>query len=227
MNGHEKNFFEAFRRAEGWIDANPALVPSEVAAQVSALKTLNTSLAACTANQDEEARSTNAASVIIRQRRAELRAHHLVPIARVARSVVHLTPELRVALRVPDRKAHDEALIASASAIASIGEANQQLLVEHGLAMDFITHLHAATSALRQVVDQRGQSRSRGVGATKSVRIELARGRRVLQALDVALSRTLRDNPSRLAEWHTAKRVPRRRTSATTTDTASTPAQAA
>jgi hypothetical protein len=143
----------------------------------------------------------------VQQLRAELRQHHLVPIAAVARSVITVTPELAAVLRVPAAAADDAKFLASANAIAKLGEAHKDLVVQHGLAVSFVEDLRAAASALQAALDERRQAMSRRVGATQAIAAELKMGRLAVQALDIALTRVLRSQPGLLAAWRNAKRV--------------------
>jgi hypothetical protein len=141
------------------------------------------------------------------QLRRDLRQDHLVPIAAMARSVVKITPELEVALRVPRPDANDAKVLASANAIANIGDAHKDVLVQHGLPANFVDELRAQAATLQTAADERRQAKSRRVGATKAIADELKTGRRVVQALDIVLTRALRAQPGLLAEWQNTKRV--------------------
>ena len=98
-------------------------------------------------------------------------------------------------------------MLASANAIANIGEAHKDLLVQHGLPTTFVDDLRAAAAALQAAKDERRMATSRRVGATKAIGAELKIGRLVVQSLDIALTRVLRAQPGLLAEWRNAKRV--------------------
>ena len=210
MRTRDTRVYQSSRRMEGFVEARPSIVPPEVAGQVTALKEANTRIGDSFAEQDEQQRSWRAATAIVHQRRVELRQYHLLPIAAVARSVVDLTPELRVALRVPKASTNVDRLLAAAVAMARIGEQHQQVLVAHGLHSDFVASLRQAEFALRQALDERDQIQIGRVNATQSVRGNVAAARLAGRALDVALTRALRGNPPELAEWRSAKRVPPR-----------------
>lgn len=207
MKSDEKRQAQSLRGAEGWIDLHPTLVPPEAAGQVEALKAVNQSLAQYSVDQEHQDRARSAGTVTVQQLRRELRQDHLKPIAKMARTVVQVTPELAVALRVPRQTADDEKLLASANAIAKIGDEHKDVLVQHGLPANFVDELQAAAATLKAAVDARRQAKSGRVGATKSIAEELKKGRLVVQALDIVITRALRGQPGPLAEWKNTKRA--------------------
>jgi hypothetical protein len=207
MKTHDDRVSQMLRGVEGWVDAHPTLLPAEAANQVETLRGVNQRLAQYVIDQEQHDRARSGATVNIQQLRHDLRQDHLVPIATMARSVVTITPELEVALRVPRIEADNAKLLASANAIAAIGEAHKDVLVQHGLPTTFVDELRAEAAELQTAVDGRRQAQSSRVGATKSIAVELKAGRLAVQRLDVVLRRTLRAQPGLLAEWQNTKRV--------------------
>lgn len=207
MNAYEARVTQAFRSVEGWADAHIALIPPEAAGQVEVLRGVNQRLAQCVIDQEHEGRAHSGGTVTVQQLRLELRRDHLVPIAAMARSVVTVTPELAIALRVPIPKADDTKLLASANAIAKFSDAHKDVLLQHGLPASFVEDLRAAAAALQAALNERRQIMSRRVGATTSIGAELKMGRLVVLSLDIAFTRVLRTQPGLLAEWRNAKRV--------------------
>ena len=124
MNAYEARVAQSFLSVEGWANSHTALIPPEAAGQVVVLHGVNERLAQCAIEQEHQGRARVGGTVTVRQLRQELRQNHLVPVAAMARSVVAETPELTVALRVPRPTANDATLLASANAIANIGEAH-------------------------------------------------------------------------------------------------------
>jgi hypothetical protein len=207
MNAHDKRVSQSFRSVEGWADSHPDLIPPEAAGQVAALRRVNARLAQYVIDQEHLDRTTVGNTVTVQQLRRELWQNHLVPIAGMARGVVTVTPELEVALRVPRPTTDDEKVLASANAIAKIGEAHREVLVQHGLSTNFVEELRADAAALQAAVDERRQAKSRRVGATKAIAAELKVGRLVVKTLDIVFTRALRDQPGLFAEWRNTKRV--------------------
>jgi hypothetical protein len=207
MKASQMRVSQSYRGAEGWIDAHPTLVPPEAAGQVEALKGVNQRLAQYVIDQEHQGRAAIGGTATVQQLRRELRQHYLLPIAAIARTVVKITPELEVALRVPRQDAADEKVLASANAIAKIGEEHKDVLVQHGLSATVVDELQAQAAALKAALDARRQTKSGRVGATKAIGEELKTGRLVVQALDIVITRALRGQPGPLAEWKNAKRA--------------------
>lgn len=207
MNAHDKRVAQSFRSVEVWADSHAALIPPEAAGQVEALRGVNQRLAQYVIDQEHEDRSSGGGTVTVQQLRRELWQNHLVPIAGMARGVVSVTPELEVALRVPRPTADDGKVLASANAIAKIGDAHREVLVQHGLSTNFVEELRADAAALQAAVNERRQAKSRRVGATKAIAAELKTGRVVVHTLDIVLTRALRAQPGLFAEWRNTKRV--------------------
>jgi len=207
MNGHDKRVAQSLRSVEGWADSHIDLIPAEAAGQVEVLRGVNARLAQYVIDQEHENRTWGAGTVTVQQLRRELWQNHLVPIAGMARGVVAITPELEVALRVPQPTADDAKVLASANAIAKIGDAHKEVLVQHGLSTNFVEELRADAAALQVAGDERRQAKSRRVGATKAIAAELKKGRLVVRTLDIVLTRALRGQPGLFAEWRNTKRV--------------------
>ena len=207
MNAHEKRVAQSFRGVEAWADAHTDLIPAEAAGQVEALRGVNQHVGQYAIDQEHHDRAGIGGTVTVKQLRQDLWQNHLVPVAAMARSVITVTPELAVALRVPRPTADVEKLLASANAIATIGGANKDVLVQHGLPTKFVDDLRAAAAALKAAIDARRQAKSLRVGATKAIGAELKTGKLVVQTLDIAFTRVLRAQPGLLAEWKNTKRV--------------------
>ena len=93
------------------------------------------------------------------------------------------------------------------------------MLVEHGLAPDFLARLRDAISSLRASVDGRGTARTAQVKATQQLAVGLGLGTRYVQIMDAALTKALQADTATLAGWWNAKRITTKgvRTSGTST----------
>jgi hypothetical protein len=207
MNAQEKRVSQSFRSVEGWADSHKDMIPPEAAGQLEVLRGVNERLAQYVIDQEHQVRLRVGGTALLQQLRQELRQNYLVPIAAMARSVVAITPELAVALRVPQVTADDAKVLASANAIANIGDAHKEVLVQHGLAANLVAELRAKAVSFQAAIDDRRQMTSRRVGATKAIKTELKTGRLVVQSLDIAITRVIRAQPALLAEWRNTKRV--------------------
>ena len=207
MKSQYTRAYQALRRVDDWVGANPTLVPADVQPQVAALNVVTAALGTQSAAQDENRRREAAGNVSVKELRRELRVHHIAPLARVARLVLTETPALRAAFRLPKRRASGEALIAAAQAMAKIGQEHEQLFAQHGLSATFVADLLQQATALKQAIDDRATVRSAVAAATKEITTQVLAGRKTVHSLDVALVRILRHNPAALASWRSAKRI--------------------
>jgi hypothetical protein len=81
------------------------------------------------------------------------------------------------------------------------------VLVENGLAPDFVAQLGRGMDALKVSVDSRGAARAKQVSATKQLTTSLGLGKQYVQIMDAALTKALKSDPAKLAEWKNARRV--------------------
>jgi hypothetical protein len=130
----------------------------------------------------------------------------MAPIAKVARALHGAVPGIGV-LSMPKWNVSTPEVITAATAIAQKAEIYKDVLVESGLPADFIEQLTAATAALKGSFDGRGLARASRVAATRGVGSELALGRRTVAIIDVIVTREVRSEPTKLAEWEQLKRV--------------------
>jgi hypothetical protein len=207
MQSSHTRVYQALRRVAGWGTANAALVPPEIKTQFDTTVSISGDIGQHAAAQDEARRTERASAVTVKGVRTDLRQHHLIPLARIARTVLSATPELRASLLVPPGKANHETLIAAANGMAAIGAAHQQTLVDHGLSVDFVAAIRSQAGALQQAIDTRGQARTQLVASTKAVHADVDAARKVMHLLDVVFSRVLRKDPAALASWKNAKHV--------------------
>ena len=130
----------------------------------------------------------------------------MAPIAKVARALRGTVPGIGV-LSLPRGNVQTAAVITAATAMAQKGEIYKDVLVESGLPADFVAQLMAAAAALKASLDGRGLARASRVAATRGVGSELALGRRVVAILDAVVTRQIRSEPAKVAEWEQLKRV--------------------
>jgi hypothetical protein len=207
MQASHTRVYQALRRVVGWATANAVLVPPEHKTQFDTAVTISGAIGQHATAQDEARRTERASAVTVKGVRNDLRQHHLMPLARVARTVLTATPELRAALKIPPRGANQETLIAAANGMAAIGTVHQQVLVEHGLSANFVADITTQAAALQQAIDRKGQSRTELVASTQGLHADIAAARKIIHLLDVVFSRVLRTDPAALASWKNAKRA--------------------
>ena len=130
----------------------------------------------------------------------------MASIVKVARALRGTVPGIGV-LAMPKGNIQTAALITAATVLARKAETYKEVLVENGLPSDFIEQLEAAVLTLKGSLDARGLARAARSSATRGVGSEIALGRRVVMIMDATLTRVLRSQPTKLAEWEHVKRV--------------------
>ena len=221
MDSKQQRVLQALRRVQAWCAANPEHVPAPVPPGTTwspltrQLDTLNTLVAQAThAAAEQGVQSTRATldasgeSSLRQHLRAEMHA-----VAQVARALRKSVPGIGT-LKMPAWNTRVEKLLTAADTLSKQASTYQTVLVEHGLAPDFLAQLTAAASAVKASLDARGVARAGAASATKQVQVTLALGQQYGQIMDAALTKALKYDPARLAEWKHARRVTLRGTSA-------------
>lgn len=209
MNGYQERVFDSFRREQGWFAANPQYAAGNpsLANQVDALNGIVSRLTDHVTAQDTQGAQTLLISKDETEKRKELLSHQMASIAQVARALRGAVPGIGVLSPLPKGNASTSELIAAATAMGQKAEIYKDVLVESGLPADFVDQLTAATASLKASFDGRGLARASRVAATRGVESEVALGRRTVAILDVVVTRLLRAEPAKLAEWKQLKRV--------------------
>jgi hypothetical protein len=228
MDAYQERVGQSFRRVEGWFGANPQYVAANPAlgTQVEALSGIVRRLSDHVTAQDTKHAQSLLISKDEMEKRREVLSNQMVPIAKVARALRGTVPGIGV-LTVPKGNVPTPELITAATAMAEKAEIYKDVLVESGLRGNFIEQLTAAAAALKSSLDGRGLARASWVAATRGVESELALGRRVVSIIDAVITREIRSEPAKLAEWEQLKRVTVKgvavRTPVALVDTRSTP----
>ncbi len=214
MENKQERTLQALRRVQAWCAANPELVPAPVPPGTAwspltrQFDTLNRLVAQATAAAAEQAVQSSGATLDAsgeRSLRKHLRAE-MHAVTQVAQALRKSVPGIGM-LKMPSPRTRIEGLLEAADALAKQASTYETVLVEHGLAPDFLAQLGAAASALKASLDGRGAARASLVSATKQVRVTLSLGKQYVQIMDAALTKALKADHARLAEWKNARRV--------------------
>jgi len=207
MEQRQGSTLETIRRAQGFLDANNAIL-EEV--NQSGARTNLDRMAAELSQQAVEQRAgrVNSIGETAKQARLrkELRLHHMRPIAIVAQAHLSDVPELTKFQLPPARLSSSTKLVAAARAMADAASQHAQVLVGGGLAPDFGPKLLAAAQAVEDSVSGREVSLRRTVGATGALTDAEKRGRKALKVIDALVLPVLESNAQLLAEWRSVKR---------------------
>jgi hypothetical protein len=193
---------------QGWFAANPQYTASTpaLATQLDALNGIVQRLSDHATTQDTQRTQTLLVSKDEVEKRREVVSHQMKPIAKVARALRGTVPGISV-LSLPKGNVPTPQVINAATAMVQKAGIYKDVLVESGLPADFLEQLEKATAALKTSLDARGLARAGQVAATRGVANELSVGRRVVDIIDVTMTRLLRPQPAKLAEWEQLKRV--------------------
>ena len=208
MDAYQERVLQSFRREGAWFRANPQYVADnpQLGAQVEALDGIVIRMSDHAAAQDTQRAQSLLISKDEIEKRTEVLSHQMAPIAKVGRALQGTVPGIGV-LSLPKGNVSTPELITAATAMAQKAEIYKDVLVESGLPADFIDQLTAATAALKGSIDGRGLARASRVAATRGVAAEMAQGRRIVAIIDAVVTRVLRSDPVKLAEWNQLKRI--------------------
>ena len=97
--------------------------------------------------------------------------------------------------------------VAAADALTKQASTYESVLIENGLAADFIAQLQKAMNALRTSVDSRGIAVAARTRATTQLGVSIEIAVRCMTMMDAQLSKLLKSQQPALREWKNARRV--------------------
>src|SRR5262249_36940484 len=148
-------------RVQGWFVANPQYAAGnpQLANQVDALNGIVIRVSDHATAQETQRAQTLLISKDEIEKRRELVAHQMAPIAKVARALHGTVPGIGV-LSLPKGNVSTPRIVTAATAMAQKAEIYKDVLVESGLPADFIEQLQQAAAALKASIDGRGLARA-------------------------------------------------------------------
>lgn len=214
MDIRQQRVLQSHRRTLAWCAANPGLVPPAegppdawvpITRQLATLHTFVTTSTDAAAQQIVLARQTTLEAAGEPTLRQHLRDEMHVA-AQVAQALRKTVPGISI-IKMPPPNAQSEGLLKEAEAFTRQAFTYETVLVEHGLAPNFIAQLRDGISALKASVDGRGAARAAQVSATKLLAVSLEQGSKFVTILDASITKALKSDSAKLAEWRNAKRV--------------------
>jgi hypothetical protein len=139
-------------------------------------------------------------------------------IGRTARAMAEDVPGVNDKFRRPPGNCSDQALLATARAMAADAVEFKERFIEYGLPMDFLEDLNADIAAFEAAINAQQSGRRGHVTATAAIDEIIERGMKIVRRLDAIVRNRFRDDPARLAAWLSARhveRAPRRRQATT------------
>ncbi|MEP6622035.1 MAG: hypothetical protein ABJE47_22120 [bacterium] len=221
MNLQQQRVLQSFRRVQDFSAANPGLVPAPagqpdtwapLTRQLSAVSDVVVLLTTAAVEQNTQSVQATVGPTNEPLLRAAVR-DQLRHVTQVARALARTVPGIGT-LKMPPPGLQVESLLKAAQSTANQAATYETVLVEQGLAPDFVAQLGAAVTALRESIDRRGRARALLVSATQQVKVNLNLGQQYVSMMDAALTVALKSDSARMAEWKNAKRVTQKGVSA-------------
>jgi hypothetical protein len=206
MKAEQRSALRSFRRVHEFLAVHPlADAPEKFGKQSHELEQVLTALSQEAVKQEAGHRVTKGETKRQQALRETLWSAHMLPISRIAREAFGV-PGMDQKLKMPPKRADNEALVSAANAMAEVAERDPQVFVEHGLPQDFAQQLRTAAATLNDALGTRVESVRRRVSATASVSELIKRGRRAVRLLNAILAPRLAGDPDLLAAWKSVKR---------------------
>lgn len=210
----QQRVLQSHRRSIAWCVANPGLIPppegspdtwTPITRQLHALTTYVSDATTAAARQEvtgsQITLEASGETGLRRTLRQEMRS-----VTQVAQALKKSVPGISV-LRMPSHKVQAEGLLKAADAFITQASTYEIVLVEHALPVDFLQQLRDAAAVLEASIDGRGAARAGRVSATKRLALSLGEGTKFVKIIDAALTKALKTDPAKLAEWRNARRT--------------------
>jgi hypothetical protein len=148
---------------------------------------------------------------ITKELRDTLRTKYLKPISADAEVLLEGTPGLKDSFRIPHKRDSDEKLLVAAERIFKNASTYRNDFVDRrGYAPDFIACGKAAADALKARLKEGNTVMNRRSRATASLPKAIAKGRKIMDAIDKTVVAELGDDQSSLEMWKASYRVPKK-----------------
>jgi hypothetical protein len=183
----------------------PGTTAGDFATSLAELEEIVTELSAHAATQDTQTRLSRADTQGLAEACRKLREHQMKPIASAAAALLKAPAGYDKALRMPKGKMRLQVQIAAATAMGAAATPQAALLIQHGLAPDFLARLAAATAVVQAIMNRRAQYLVDRSGATQGVKSALKRGRVLKKMLNAIIIPAIEHDPVLLGAWRTAK----------------------
>jgi hypothetical protein len=132
----------------------------------------------------------------------------IAPIAGIAKVALTKAPEYQN-LTAPALTKRKLSFVTRATEVVNAAEKYQALMIEHGMASDFVAQFRAALAEVVASRTSRGTLATQRSEATAGIRAADKAVRHSLRLVDRQLKPTLKLNPALAGAWATAKKVVR------------------
>jgi hypothetical protein len=207
MLATEVRTLDAGRRVQVFLDAQAAAIGTVVSASLRAmLDAAVTQLVGFQAQQGTAEGTAKGETVNQAALRDDLYTRFMVPIGRTAKVELRSTPEYPM-LVVPAVARRKIDFLAVANKFADAAAKHVDLLVQHGMAADFLTQLQAALAQTAASADARDRNLALKKSATEGCAVATKAVRDKIGQLDGILRAAFKKNTPFLADWLASKRV--------------------
>lgn len=206
MQTIQGNRLVSIRAARAFLAAHEAHLPPEVIALCARLDATISSADEHIAVQEAATIEMQMASRQYHALRNTLLRSHIGPLVNIAQLEVGSTAAL-AAIKRPSGNPSAERLAASAEGLLVAVKPYNAALVAGGLRPDFGPRLDAASHAMLGAFQQTKFVGGRRRGATTGLRIELARARKLIDAIASMLHDVFIEHPALADNWVSVKRV--------------------
>ena len=214
MMSKQLKALQSYRRAIAWGAANPTVIPpaegdpaswSPLTRQCHTLSGIAAEISDAASEQERLAATMTLEAADEPALQKQLR-DELHVIAQVAQALRKEVPGIGT-IRMPAHGVAVERLLNSADALIKRASPYQSVLIEHGLAPDFIAQVQHCIAAIKASIDGRGSARATLKSSTERLAVNVALGRRYVMLMDATLTKVLRKDTAKLVEWKNAKRA--------------------
>ena len=207
MQGRQGKTLDAGRRAQGFLDAEATAIGSAVSKALRAkLDDSVAKLAQFELQQGSADRSAQGATTAQEKLRQDVYDAFIGPIAEIAKVALTTAPEYQN-LTAPALTKRKLGFVTRATEVVNSAEKYQALMIEHGMAPEFVAQFRAALAEVVASRTSRGELATQRSKATAGIRAADKAVRDSIRLVDRQLKPTLKRNPALAGAWATAKKV--------------------
>lgn len=204
-----KQKLESFVRVRAFLDAHPVTGPLGYGNAREILDDVVPRLREYAGAQVTGRRLSSAERRRQAQLERQLIVHHMRPLVTVARVQLEPASDVRMpeAIRMPKAGIGVTKLLQACDGMIAAARPFEAEFIAHGLPADFLARFTAARNELEAVLGERAAFVDTHVGAAAGMRVQIARGRRAVNRIDVVVRAAFDGDEVTLTQWRAAKRV--------------------
>lgn len=207
MNARQQKVVERFGQVDTFLDGNTAAIPPASVAQQRA--TLDAAIAQIQSfAQDQVTKGVESVQAhTLSSARIALRDTYLRQISQAALQKLPLTPNLKIAFKLPAVKTNALTLVAAGTAMVNAAQPYSDQLIAAGLPSNFIDVTNTAIQAVQTAANAESSAKRTSKGATQGIKAQIATGHGAVRMMDVVIRPLLANNKPLLTQWDSVKRA--------------------